>query len=205
MPCAIRWFGRDLRGRCWQQQRQCLQFVASRGRRRSPSGARRTPTPLVFLQLRHVRRVFLLRVDITSAWYTSNTATNTISGTSMASPHVAGAAALYLATDPAALPATVHAAVSTTRRQQAVGIGSGSPTGSSTRSSAACRGYAAERHLHLFVYRPDVHVRRQRIDRRSRHHQLRLGFRRHPGRLRRGRGAPLRKRRHLHVRSPSLT
>ncbi len=51
--------------------------------------------------------IFAPGTAITSAWYTSTTATNTISGTSMAAPHVAGVAALLLETDTAATPATI--------------------------------------------------------------------------------------------------
>jgi subtilisin family serine protease len=51
--------------------------------------------------------IFAPGSSIKSAWYTSNTATNTISGTSMASPHVAGAAALYLQRYPSASPSSV--------------------------------------------------------------------------------------------------
>jgi serine protease len=50
-------------------------------------------------------------VSVTSAWHTSNTATNTISGTSMATPHVAGAMALYLTANPFAAPANVTQAL----------------------------------------------------------------------------------------------
>ena len=58
-------------------------------------------------------------VDITSAWYTSDTATNTISGTSMAAPHTAGAAALYLQSNPGASPAAVrHALLAVTTRNK---------------------------------------------------------------------------------------
>jgi len=45
--------------------------------------------------------------SITSAWYTSPTDTKTISGTSMAAPHVAGAAALYLQNNKTASPVQV--------------------------------------------------------------------------------------------------
>ncbi|MFD7130196.1 S8 family serine peptidase [Streptomyces sp. NPDC059894] len=55
--------------------------------------------------------IFAPGSSITSLGYTSDTATAVKSGTSMATPHVTGAAALYLATHPSASPATVTAAI----------------------------------------------------------------------------------------------
>ncbi|MER7851732.1 S8 family peptidase [Streptomyces bacillaris] len=49
--------------------------------------------------------------DITSTWNDSDTGTNTISGTSMATPHVVGAAAVYLAGNPDATPEAVATAL----------------------------------------------------------------------------------------------
>ena len=73
--------------------------------------------------------IFAPGSSITSAWNTGTTATNTISGTSMASPHVAGAAALYLAGNPSASPATVrNALVGNATPSKVTSIpGSGSP------------------------------------------------------------------------------
>jgi serine protease len=72
--------------------------------------------------------IFAPGSSITSSWYTSSTATNTISGTSMATPHVVGAAALYLQTHPAALPAEVASALTSNATPGKVGNeGTGSP------------------------------------------------------------------------------
>ena len=72
--------------------------------------------------------IFAPGSSILSAWYTSNTASNTLSGTSMASPHVAGAAAVYLGLNTGSTPAQVAAALTSVSTTDAVtSPGSGSP------------------------------------------------------------------------------
>ncbi|MFF8830302.1 S8 family serine peptidase [Streptomyces sp. NPDC015131] len=72
--------------------------------------------------------IFAPGSSITSAWNNSDTATSTISGTSMATPHVAGAAALWLANNRSATPAQVATALTSAATTGVVGNpGTGSP------------------------------------------------------------------------------
>ncbi len=65
---------------------------------------------------------------ILSAWIGSTTATRTISGTSMASPHVAGVAALYKQANPSASASTVrNAIVNNATTNVVTSAGTGSP------------------------------------------------------------------------------
>lgn len=67
--------------------------------------------------------------SIKSDWIGGTSATNTISGTSMASPHVAGAAALYLSQNPNASVTTVRNALVNGATNNAIGgsLGTGTP------------------------------------------------------------------------------
>lgn len=72
--------------------------------------------------------LFAPGVSITSAWNSDDHASKTISGTSMAAPHVAGAAALHLSQHPASSPAEVAEALTATATRDVVtDPGSGSP------------------------------------------------------------------------------
>jgi len=72
--------------------------------------------------------IFAPGSDIVSAGIDSDTATATHSGTSMASPHVAGAAALYLSANPQATPAQVADALTKNATPDVVtDSGTGSP------------------------------------------------------------------------------
>jgi aqualysin 1 len=67
---------------------------------------------------------------ILSAWRTSDTATATISGTSMAAPHVAGVAARFLQGSPGSSPASVRNAIVSTANLNRL---SGLPSGTANR------------------------------------------------------------------------
>ncbi|WNV89254.1 S8 family peptidase [Umezawaea sp. Da 62-37] len=72
--------------------------------------------------------IFAPGSGITSSWNTNDTATNTISGTSMATPHVAGIVARFLQNNKTATPAQVSAAlVSASTKDKVTNPGSGSP------------------------------------------------------------------------------
>ena len=70
-----------------------------------------TDTKASFANFGDCVQIFAPGVDITAPWVDSSTDTRTISGTSMAAPHVAGAAALHLESNTSDSPDAVYAAI----------------------------------------------------------------------------------------------
>ncbi len=120
----------DRRRRRQQQRRERLQLIRRRAPRTpSPSAPRPRPTRARRSRTSARASIFSRRaLAILSAWYTSNTATATLSGTSMASPHVAGVAALYKQANPSASSTTIrNAIVNNATTGVVTNAGSGSP------------------------------------------------------------------------------
>ena len=125
--------GNEHRGRLHR-----LAVAASPRRSRS---ARRTNTDAraSLQQLRHLRRLLRAGLDITSAGTSPTPPPTTISGTSMATPHVAGVAALYLQGHPTATPPQVRDALFNQTTKGIVTDGRTRTTTCSSRTSSGER------------------------------------------------------------------
>ena len=86
----------------------CTQSPAGAARVASVASSTSTDAKSSFSNWGSCVEIYAPGSSITSAWSTSSTAIKTISGTSMASPHVAGVAALYKATYGDAAQGTVN-------------------------------------------------------------------------------------------------
>lgn len=98
--------------------------------------------------------LFAPGVSIVSAWYTSNSQLASSSGTSMAAPHVAGVAALWLQNNPADTPAEVAAAI-----LDAVSVNRLGEIPNGTANTLLYTGFAPETGARLALDRPIVEFR----------------------------------------------
>ncbi len=121
--------------------------------------------------------LFAPGVSITSAWGTGDAATNTISGTSMASPHVAGVAALYLSSNTGATPAAVEKAIkdsASVGKVTSPGNGFAKPAPLQPHRRHRFNEQSADGLVHEFVHEPLLQLRRIRFVRQRRHDRRRI-------------------------------